>query len=132
MRKILFVTALFLGMSTMLFAQHQAKGENKTPEQRAEFMTAALNKQLSLSEDQKAKIYAINLDRAKRFETLKADKQAKDKQSEARASFKKDDEQILAILNDAQKKTYQELKAKAHAKGRHHKGKKPAEAQQKA
>jgi hypothetical protein len=84
-----------------------------------------------LSDDQKSKIYAINLERAKKFETFKSDAQAKDKKSEVRASFKKDDDQILAILNDNQKKAYQEMKAKAHSKGGHHKGKKPAQAEQK-
>ncbi len=125
MKKILVATALFLGFSTMIFAQQAnqttktkrdrfqqgAQRADRSPEQRAEMITASLEKKLGLSADQRAKIYAINLERAKQMVGLRDGGQAKDKKDEVRTSLKASDEKILAVLDANQKKTYQDLKA---------------------
>lgn len=125
MKKLIFATAMFLGFSAMVFAQTpKEKLQNSTPEQRAEKMTAGMTKQLTLTEDQKTKVYAINLERAKQMESLKKESDLKGSKANVRDSFKSSDEQIVALLNEDQKKQYADMKAKRMENMKGQKGKK--------
>ncbi|MXV15519.1 DUF4890 domain-containing protein [Hufsiella ginkgonis] len=120
MKKLMITAALFLAVTGAAMAQTgPGKREQATPEQRAEKMTAHLDKSLSLSSAQREKIYAINLDRAKTMNGKrgKADKQEWKKSAEA------NENKLLSVLNSDQKKAYQKIKADRHAKHAGRKGK---------
>lgn len=122
--KKLIIATLFVGFSTLSIAQQKdQKPEGRTPEQRAEFMTASLEKSLGLSAEQRTKIYSINLERAKKIESLKAERQLKGQKGNIKEEFENTDTQILSVLNDSQKKAYQDLKAKRLEKMKANRGK---------
>ena len=70
MKKLMITAAFFAGLVSISFAQQKPEREKKTPEQRAQHMTDALEKKLSLTSDQKAQVYEINLERAKKMEAM--------------------------------------------------------------
>ncbi|MXV50645.1 hypothetical protein GS399_06640 [Pedobacter sp. HMF7647] len=127
MKKLIFGTVIMLGFATASFAQQDSLHHHvkKTPEQRAEMTTNVLDKKLALTSDQKAKIYAINLERAKKMETMRGQKDADHKA--IKSEFAESDKQINDLLTDSQKKTYADFKAQqkqkmeARAGGRGHK-----------
>lgn len=112
MKKLIFTAMLFISMGTMAFAQQDStKRVRKTPEEKAQHFTDALAEKLSLTADQKTKIYAINLDGMKKVKENHA-KGSKPDRAAMKASMEERDNQINTVLNDDQRKTYQELKAK--------------------
>ena len=101
---------LFISMGTMAFAQQDGgKKAHKTPEEKAHKLTNALEKKLSLTADQKSKVYAISLDGAKQMQKNRVKGQKPDR-TVMKAELEKRDGQIIAVLNDAQRKAYQEWK----------------------
>ena len=101
---------LFISMSTMAFAQEDGgKKAHKTPEEKAQKLTNALEKKLSLTADQKSKIYVISLDGIKQMQKNRVKGQKPDR-TVMRAELEKRDSQIIALLNDTQRKAYQEWK----------------------
>lgn len=112
MRKLIFTAMLFISMGTMAFAQQDStKKVRKTPEERAQHFTDQLDKKLSLTADQKTKIYTINLDGIKKAKGKHVEGQKPDRAA-MKASIEERDSQISSILNEGQRKTYEELKAK--------------------
>ncbi|TKC06296.1 hypothetical protein [Pedobacter frigoris] len=110
MRKLILSAILFIGMGTMAFAQqNDQKRERKTPEEKAQRLTDVLGKKLSLTADQKTKIYAINLEGIKEQKGRHVKGQKPDR-SLLKAEFSKRDGQINAVLNDNQRKVYQDWK----------------------
>ncbi|WP_256005641.1 DUF4890 domain-containing protein [Pedobacter deserti] len=115
MRKLIFTAAVLVGLSTMAFAQDgRDKGQVRTPEERAKKMTERLNKDLSLTADQQSKIYALNLEAAKKAKEahVKGEKKVKADRAAFKAAREAHENQINSILTDQQKATYKELKAK--------------------
>lgn len=125
MRKLIMTAILFMGLGTMAFAQQdsvQSKGMRRhhprvqqaqqTPEERAQKITDALSTKLALTADQKSKIYAINLESAKKAQAKREAHMAEmKKEREAmRADLKNRDHEITSVLNEDQLKAYQELK----------------------
>lgn len=111
MRKIILTAVLFISMGTMAFAQQDKSNKvRKTPEERAQHLTDALDKKLALSADQKSKVYAITFDGLKKWKENRTEGQKPDR-AVMKAELEKRDAQISAVLNDQQKKTYQEWKA---------------------
>lgn len=112
MRKLIFTAILFISMGTMAFAQQDStKKARKTPEERAQHFTDALDKKLSLTAEQKTKIYAINLDGIKKAKGSHV-KGEKPDRAAMKASMDERDSRISSVLNDGQRKTYDEIKAK--------------------
>src|SRR5882724_2459033 len=64
MKKLIFSSLLIL-LGIGSFAQNRQGGAAKTPEQRAESITSWMEKKLTLTSDQKTKIYDVNLKYAK-------------------------------------------------------------------
>lgn len=129
MKKIIFTVMLFISMGTMAFAQQDKSDRvRKTPEQRAQHLTDALDKKLALNADQKSKIYAISLDGLKNWKQSHSGGQKPDRAA-MKAELEKRDAEISAVLNDQQKKGYQEWKVekmksmKKHGKRGEHKEK---------
>lgn len=101
---------LFISMGTMAFAQKdEAKKHHKTPEEKAQKLAAALEKKLALTADQKAKIYTISLNGINEVQKNHVKGQKPDRTA-MKAEFEKRDQQISAVLNDTQRKAYQEWK----------------------
>jgi protein CpxP len=127
MKKLIFTAILFISMGTMAMAQQaDHKKTHKTPEEKAQHLTNSLDKKLSLTADQKSKIYAISLDGIKQMKKSHVKGQKPDP-SVMKTEMDKRDGQISAVLNSNQRKAYQEWKVekmksmKKHRKGDHHK-----------
>ncbi|SEN96965.1 hypothetical protein SAMN05216436_12714 [bacterium A37T11] len=117
MKKMLLSVALIIGMGAAGFAQEADKKEHghkpKSPEEMAQAQTNKLAEKLSLNDDQKKKVYALKLERSKKFANEmkgkheemmgKRDEMLKDQQAE--------DEKLEQILTPAQKESYEKLKA---------------------
>lgn len=130
MKKILLTLAIAVAGFTATYAQDAVKAK-MTPEQKAEKSTAKLQKELSLTTDQKQKIYAIELDKAKKSEAWHA--KSKDARKEMKTQHdalkKETDAKLDKVLNAEQKKkldVIQSEKKDKKDKKEHHKGHKPA------
>ncbi len=129
MRKPFFTAVLFLGLATLGFSQEKQEKEREraTPEDRAQKKTEMLSKKLSLTKEQQDKVYAINLEQAKKMEEFRsaAEKERAERMEKRKLFFKENDNKIEKILTEEQKKTYLEHKKErqerfAHKKHRFH------------
>ncbi|MXV50646.1 hypothetical protein GS399_06645 [Pedobacter sp. HMF7647] len=105
MKKLMFFLAFSMGIVSLSKAQG---GRNMgTPEERAQKNTDALVSKLKLTDDQKSKIYTINLDQAKKVDSLfKAPGDMQEKRPAMMALRQTSDTNIKAVLTDDQKKEY--------------------------
>lgn len=114
-------------ISLSTFAQEGKSSEKPNPEERAKKMTERLATELELTEAQKSQVLAINLGYAKKRE---AEMEARKAEMEARKKGQQEHEaKIQAVLTEAQKAKWVELKDERHEhrKGRpggevHHRG----------
>jgi protein CpxP len=111
MRKLILSAILFISMGTIAMAQTNGKKDQKTPEERAQRATDVMDKKLALTVDQKAKVYAINLEdmrkpKAKHVKGEKRDMAAIKVAMHAR------DSKINNILDEKQRVSYKEWKEK--------------------
>lgn len=124
MKRLILTAILLMSIGTMAFAQEDAPRERKSPEEMAKMASEMMSKRLSLTEDQKSKIYEINLES---FKIAKENREKGEKgdRSAMMASMKERDSQIKAVLNESQLKVYEEMKAERqeHMKGHAKKGK---------
>lgn len=124
MKKAILTVAIAVMGITAAFAQDSTKRVRRvmpklTAEQRAEKATSRLDQDLKLSADQKTKIYAIELDKAKKMETFRAaDREArKEKMKAGKAEMDAQKAKIDAILTKDQKAKMETLKAERKEKG---------------
>jgi uncharacterized membrane protein YgcG len=119
MKKLLMIAAIFTMTFAGAFAQRGQGGskggqqkESLTAEQRAEKMTTRMTEELGLSEDQKQKIYQINLENAKKRDAQKAamEDERKAKRTEMQTQNQAQNKQIEAILTPEQKTKWEEVK----------------------
>lgn len=128
---VLTLAIAFIGL-TSTFAQNTGK-QKMTPEQRAEKSTAKLEKELTLTTDQKQKIYAVELDKYKQTEAWHKQSSAdrKAKKDQYIASKTETDAKIDQVLTPDQKKKLEVLrtakKARAQNKKDQHNVPKPAD-----
>ncbi len=105
MKKLIMLVLVLA--TTVAFAQEKRSDNAKkdwTPEQMAEKRTNKMASELTLTDAQKQRVYAINLEKAK-------DRKAKmEAGSEKRDEYKK---QMKAILTDAQYASWMENKSKS-------------------
>ncbi|WP_406826786.1 hypothetical protein [Pedobacter sp. KACC 23697] len=124
MKKAILTVAIAVMGLTAAFAQDTTKHARRampkmTAEQRAEKVTARLEKQLSLTTDQKSKIYAIELENAKKMEAWRsADKgDMKGKMKERKAAMDEQKAKIDAVLTADQKTKMDAFRAEARERG---------------
>ncbi|TCD00693.1 hypothetical protein EZ449_20230 [Pedobacter frigidisoli] len=125
MKKAILTIAIAVMGFTAAFAQDSTRKMRKpmqpkmTAEQRAEKVTARMEKQLSLTADQKTKIYAIELDNAKKMDAWRsADKgDMKGKMKERKAAIDEQKAKIDGILTAEQKTKMDAFRAEAKEKG---------------
>lgn len=112
----------FLAITISSFAQDKDTRVNKSPEERARISAERMKTSLNLSDEQYTKVYELNLQRAKDFESNKETKakireDRKKKGTEYKNSLK-------SILTDDQlrsmKNMHKEKKMKKHHKVKHH------------
>ena len=130
MKKLLIITALFVGVISTGFAQDSTQRKRpagsgphgqrfaqqmKTPEERAKMSADALEKRLNLSQEQKDKVYALHLERAAKMEKLrKSEMDMRKAQMEKRREIMNESEKKMnKILNADQQKAMEEMKQKA-------------------
>ncbi|KQM66033.1 hypothetical protein ASE74_09080 [Pedobacter sp. Leaf216] len=124
MKKAILTIAIAVMGLTAAFAQDTTKRARRampkmTAEQRAEKVTAKLEKELSLTADQKTKIYAIQLENAKKMETWRTADQGdiKGKMKERKAAMDEQKTKIDAVLTADQKTKLDAFRAEAKEKG---------------
>jgi len=124
MKKAILTIAIAVMGFTAAFAQDSTRRPRKqmpklTAEQRAEKTTARLEKELNLTADQKKKIYAVELENAKKMETWrKADQgDRKGKMDERKADLDEQRGKIDGILTAEQKTKMEAFRAEAREKG---------------
>ncbi|WP_145854327.1 hypothetical protein [Pedobacter suwonensis] len=120
MKKAILTVAIAVMGLTATFAQDTTKHARRampkmTAEQRAEKVTSRLEKQLNLTADQKSKIYAIELENAKKLEAWRsADKgDMKGKMKERKAAMDEQKSKIDAVLTADQKTKMDAFRAEA-------------------
>ncbi|MGX5689667.1 hypothetical protein [Arcticibacter tournemirensis] len=112
MKKIILFIALLCGTASLALAQ---PGQQRTtPEERATRNVEMLEKRLSLTADQKAKIHTIALEQVKAMDSLRTE--ARNAGTDRQAMWSKmqllqqeHDKKITALLSDDQKKQYQQV-----------------------
>ncbi|NTE01178.1 hypothetical protein G6M26_02520 [Agrobacterium tumefaciens] len=130
MKKAILTIAIAVMGFTAAFAQDSSRTARKqmpkmTAEQRAEKATSRLEKKLSLTADQKTKIYAVELENAKKMEAWRKTDHSdmKGKMDERKTAMKEQKAKIDAILTADQKTKMEAFRAEAREKnGKMHKG----------
>lgn len=124
MKKAILTIAIAVMGLTAAFAQDSTKRVRRqmpkmTAEQRAEKATARLDKALTLTADQKTKIYAIELENAKKVDSWRTADQAdrKEKMKEGRAVMQAQKAKIDGVLTADQKTKMEALRLEAREKG---------------
>ena len=124
MKKAVLTIAIAVMGFTAAFAQDTTKRARKqmpkmTAEQRAEKATARLEKELSLTADQKTKIYAVELENAKKVETWRSADQGdmKGKMKERKEAMQAQKAKIDGILTAEQKTKMEAMRSEAREKG---------------
>lgn len=124
MKKVILTIAIAVMGLTAAFAQDSTKRVRRpmpkmTAERRAEKATARLDKALTLTSDQKTKIYAIELENAKKVDSWRTADQAdrKEKMKEGRAVMQAQKAKIDGVLTADQKTRMEALRLEAREKG---------------
>jgi protein CpxP len=123
MKKIILTVAIAVTALTASYAQKGNKAE-LTPEQKAEKMATKLKTKLSLTDEQKTKVYQVEVDRMKKAEEWhKANKEAMSSKKEERQAFmKQNDEKLEKILTPDQKKAYEAMREQRKSEMKNHRG----------
>jgi len=123
MKKLILTIAVAVMGFTAVFAQDSTRRVRRempklTAEQRAEKATGMMDKKLSLTADQKKKVYAIELDRAKKVDAYRSeDKSAmKGKMKERKADMDKSKADLEGVLNADQKTKLEVFRSEAKEK----------------
>lgn len=108
--------------------QRFERDDKLTPEQRAEKAATAMQKKLTLTDEQKQKVKEIELDRAKKNEEWRNqdDKAIKNKMEERKAFMTASKEKIDKILTEEQRKTLVSAREAMREKMKEGRGKRPA------
>lgn len=115
-RKIALALLIPTGLS--LSAQPQMD-EDMTVEQRAKKQTVKMAEALELTEDQEAKVLAVNLEQMTKADAMRQE-QKKDRE-EMRAIMEEHDQEMKEILTEEQYKKFKTLREKRFKKMRHKK-----------
>lgn len=107
-------------------ARHAEHG-SKTPQQRAQFRTDHMTKELGLTEDQRTKVNALNLSAIEKNDAVRKDESLSKEQKEARFKANREEHKagLKNILTADQLKTLQARKKDCHGKHRDKKDAKP-------
>lgn len=109
---------LTLAIAAITFTGSYAQTGQPTAEQRAQKATATLQEKLSLTADQKSKVYAIELDKFKKAAVIHSasSESKKAKKHEHKAIKKATDAKLEQILTPAQKTKWDAMQEKSKEK----------------
>lgn len=128
MKKLMITAALVASLVSLGYTQDRPERQRRegdrierpgadirqarTPEQRAQMATDALEKKLNLNAEQKAQVYALNLERAEKMEKfMKSEREFRKEQMEKQKSLMEESEKKLSkILTKEQQKSYDDMK----------------------
>ncbi|MBC7757924.1 MAG: hypothetical protein H7069_03640, partial [Phormidesmis sp. FL-bin-119] len=127
MKRLMVTTALVASLISLGYSQEKAGRQRnegarieqpnndrqpRTPEQRAQMATDALEKKLSLTAEQRAKVYALNLERAEKMDkSMKSEREFRETQMKNKKAVMDESEKELSkVLNKEQQKSYDEMK----------------------
>jgi hypothetical protein len=104
MKKLILAASFIIGLSVMAHAQNV----KKSPEQRANHITKALQKKLDLRPDQASQINTIIFNQATRMDSLRSNPSADQKGNRmaARVIMLSTQKQVMAVLDDNQKQKF--------------------------
>ncbi len=127
MKAIILSVAFTMFAAFSGFAQTNQTHQEKTPEERATRQTEVLEKRLSLTPEQRSKVYQVNLKRAGAMEKFRSEDRGnkKERMEDRQKLMSKSDKDLEKILNDDQLKIYRDQKEKMKKngnKGQEHKG----------
>ena len=107
--------------------QRVERDDKLTPEQRAEKAAMAMQKRLTLTDEQKQKVQQIELDRAKKNEEWRKqdDKANKNKMEERKAFMTASKEKMDKILTEEQRKTLASSREDMRKRMKEGRGKRP-------
>ncbi|UKT65542.1 DUF4890 domain-containing protein [Pedobacter mucosus] len=124
MKKLILTLAIAVMGFTAVFAQDAAKKDRRsmpklTAEQRADKATGLMEKKLNLNADQKTKVYALELSKAKKMDALRAEDRSamKGKMQSMKADRDKSNADLDKILTADQKTKLDAFRAEAKEKG---------------
>ena len=100
--------AALVVFTSLNVAAQQEKRELPNPEERAKKMTERMATELELSEDQKAKVLAINLENAQKRQA-QMEKEMAERQARME-EMKVQEEKIKEVLTEEQRKKWEEIK----------------------
>ena len=127
MKRLMVTTALVASLISLGYSQERAGRQRnesarieqpnndrqpRTPEQRAQMATDALEKKLSLTAEQRVKVYALNLERAEKMDkSMKSEREFRETQMKNKKALMDESEKELnKVLNEDQQKSYDEMK----------------------
>ncbi len=118
MKQLMITASLLVSLVSAGYSQSRDEKQNKTPEERAQYATNAMEKNLNLTADQKSKVYEINLERAKKMDELKSTAKAgrKERLKAQKKLMEDNDAQMKGVLAPEQQKPYEDFKMHAKEK----------------
>ncbi len=113
MKKYILTIALFAAVAATTFAQQRPQGQQGTPEERAKRSVEMMDKNLTLTADQKTKIYDASLVRANETKALRdaAGEGNRPDAEKMKAVNEKFNKAITDNLTGEQKVKYEEVRA---------------------
>ncbi len=125
MKKII-ISCIFSLSMIGCFAQNANNAKVKTPEQRADHLTNWMTKAANLSNDQKTKVYAVNLKYAQTNQATKSADQNNRKQmwQDLKANENEREAELKGIMTTEQFQAYSIAKQQLVEKRRERKGRK--------
>jgi hypothetical protein len=112
--KIISLLLIILHLSVLSFSQTYKR---KTPEEKARKYTLEMAEEIKLEKEQEEKIYLINLEVSKRFDSLYASKPEKDLlRKESREIFKQRDLEFRKVLNTEQFLRFDDIQREKYEK----------------
>lgn len=139
MKKLLFLSATLMLLTTVAFAQNK-KGAHvhKHAEERAHFINERMMVRLNLNKEQTDKIQALNLNRAKRIEDIKSQHgiSKEDVRTQVKMLHDEYNNEVKSILTPEQYQQYMNIRdeqrekvmqRRGHHEHRKHAGKQAAE-----
>jgi protein CpxP len=126
MKKIILTLALAVSAFTATYAQ-RADRPKLSPEQRAERTATQLQAKLALTNDQKEKVYKIEVDKQKKQEAWSKEhrEEMTKKMADRRSEMKDSDEKLQKVLTADQKAKYEALKSERKSKMHDRKDRQP-------
>lgn len=115
MKKIILFTLILMLSGSVSLLMAQGKSPKHTPEQRAKKLTARMQKQCALSDEQAIRVSAVNFESAKKMDALRAKKASGEKGlgKQFQTIEQERMDQLALVLKPEQMDCYKKMKQEA-------------------